>query len=71
MSDTDGQQYLCLGRTGLGREVNDQRLVQLLVEAIHQLVLHIDTLACARGTHKQERSPMMDHQVHQVSVPGQ
>ena len=63
--------HLYLSRLGLGREVDDQGLVHLLVEAVHQLVLHVHRLAGAGRPDKEQGAVVANHHVHEVGVAGE
>ena len=56
--------YLCLSCPRLCREVDHKGLIDFFVQAVHQLVLDVHTLASTRGTHKQNSSVVADHDVH-------
>ena len=44
--------HLCLSRPCLCREVDHKRLIDFFVQAVHQFVLDVHTLASTRGSHK-------------------
>ena len=60
---------LCLSSPCLCREVDQEWNELLLVQSIHEVILHVHTLACSCGPNKQDCPAVLDHEVHQKGVP--